>query len=284
LHDPNNPYDYASPEAFCEGINGDKTGCREEWEQAHANDSDQEIQSDPIDQFEPTTEVPVRDMQPDEESLYDAYLRWLAPRLQPDTSLPEHVWYAGLTVAVIAIDGMMDIGRIGEGTSKGTKEGYKEDAKRLLAFALMVLLPAAGRAGRLNMKPPSKPIATEPAPATLRATASPARAAQSSAQAERLRLSLAADEILNTARAGSGLKADPMHRVASFVSREQLQAGRLFNIRGNDGIQRHLLQTIGEVNGRPGIFEFIVDPSRGITHQRFIPNGRITGVPNQHIP
>lgn len=107
---------------------------------------------------------------------------------------------------------------------------------------------------------------------------------QSAAQAERLRLSLAADEILNSPRAGSGLKADPVHRAASFVSREQLEAGKLFNIRGGDGVQRQLLQTTGEMNGRVGIFEFIVDPSRGVTHQRFIPGGWITGAPNQRVP
>lgn len=33
-------------------------------------------------------------------------------------------------------------------------------------------------------------------------------------------------------------------------------------------------------NGKKGVFEWIYDSSKGVTHRRFIPNGKITGRPN----
>ena len=108
----------------------------------------------------------------------------------------------------------------------------------------------------------------------------PRKGARSVAQLEKLKLQHAADEILNAQRIGSGLKPDATHRAASFLSRKQLEAGKLFPIRGGDGVQRQLLQTQGGLNGKKGIFEFILDPAGNITHQRFIDGGAITGIPN----
>jgi RHS repeat-associated protein len=83
-------------------------------------------------------------------------------------------------------------------------------------------------------------------------------------------------------RVGSALKDDPLHRAASWVVDDP--AAQRFTITGGDGVQRSLYQLPGEVNGKPGVFEWIIDESSGqpvINHQRFIPGGDVTGYPNQ---
>ena len=103
------------------------------------------------------------------------------------------------------------------------------------------------------------------------------------AQFERLRSALASEEIINAERIGSGLKNDARHLSPSFLSKDQLANGRTFSIRGNDQIQRTLLQVKGELNGQQGVFEYILTPEGKISHQLFIPKGQITGYPNQKV-
>ena len=83
-------------------------------------------------------------------------------------------------------------------------------------------------------------------------------------------------------RVGSGLNGDLFHRSVSWVVDNP--AAQMFAITGGDGVVRDLYQLPGELNGKPGIYEWIVDRSGSepvITHQRFIPGGSLTGGPNQ---
>jgi len=105
------------------------------------------------------------------------------------------------------------------------------------------------------------------------------------AEFEKLRASYAADEIINAERTSTTLtKSDPAHLSGSFLTREQLAAGKVTGIKGGDGIQRTLLQTKGKLNGESGIFEYIITPDGKVSHQRFIQGRKYTGYPNQVVP
>lgn len=86
-------------------------------------------------------------------------------------------------------------------------------------------------------------------------------------------------------RTGSGLREDLYHRATSWAVGDP--EATQFALRGGDGVERELYQIRGQLNGRDGIFEWIIDRSGGdpmIVHQRFIPGGRVSGVPNQTKP
>lgn len=87
-------------------------------------------------------------------------------------------------------------------------------------------------------------------------------------------------------RTGTALsKSDAFHRSVSWVVDNP--AAQRFAITGGDGVGRELYQLPGEVNGKSGVFEWIIDRTGAnpvINHQRFIPGGSVTGFPNQVVP
>ena len=111
--------------------------------------------------------------------------------------------------------------------------------------------------------------------------------------------------VLNNPRTGSGLKTyDGQHGFNDIID-NYAQYAKEFDIVGGDGISRRLYQIEGgqksyqdkliydKLQGferfetttidHDGVFEWIIDPIKGITHRRFILNGKITGAPNQRL-
>ncbi|MFD2387264.1 hypothetical protein [Enterococcus rivorum] len=76
-------------------------------------------------------------------------------------------------------------------------------------------------------------------------------------QFEKLKGEYASKEIPNADRIGSGLKDDPSHRAASFITEEQLAKGRVTSFTGSDNKSYSMLQTKGNLNGLDGIYEYI---------------------------
>ena len=87
--------------------------------------------------------------------------------------------------------------------------------------------------------------------------------------------------VLNNIRTGSALKTDELHSFNNIIDNYAGQATR-FNLKGGDGVERSLYQLEGSLNGKKGVFEWIIDPNpaKGVVHRRFIENVQITGKPN----
>ena len=87
------------------------------------------------------------------------------------------------------------------------------------------------------------------------------------------------NKVVDSPRVGSAKKIDPHHSFSDIVD-NYVEYADVFELVGGDGKIRTLYQLKGSLNGKKGIFEWIYDKERGVTHRRFIPGGEITGIPN----
>lgn len=94
-----------------------------------------------------------------------------------------------------------------------------------------------------------------------------------------------AQEIIQNAKGyGSGLKRDAGHRAPDFVVGDIATKGVTTRLVGGDGVERLLVQMPGEMNGKAGRFEWLVERGGSgnlITHQRFVNGGSMNGIPNK---
>ena len=64
------------------------------------------------------------------------------------------------------------------------------------------------------------------------------------------------------------------------MSQQQLEQGQTFYLRGDSGSHNTILQVAGELNGKTGVFEYILNSGNHVTHQLFKPGGVINGIPS----
>ena len=97
----------------------------------------------------------------------------------------------------------------------------------------------------------------------------------------KLLTNVTASKIVKADRVGSALmKSDPFHRSASFLSKSELSKGKAFRISGRtqiDSISKTLLQVKGGLNGKTGIYEYILKPDGTVSHQLFKVGGKVNG-------
>ena len=96
---------------------------------------------------------------------------------------------------------------------------------------------------------------------------------------------IVSNSVVDNARVGaSANKLDPYHRFSDIIDNYAGDASR-FDIptKGPGGKvirTSELRQIEGSLNGKSGVFEWIVDQGN-VTHRRFITDGKVTGFPNQ---
>jgi hypothetical protein len=64
------------------------------------------------------------------------------------------------------------------------------------------------------------------------------------------------------------------------LTREQLAEGKTFKFKGGDGVERTILQVLGEMDGEAGVYEYIIDEDDNLSHLRFKKGQKVTGLPN----
>lgn len=94
-------------------------------------------------------------------------------------------------------------------------------------------------------------------------------------------LSAEGKALVNAQPVESALKSDSTHRAASFVRQKAAEIGVHTPLVDGDGVTRALTQMPGGLNGQTGRYEYIVEKGGDLTHQRFVANGTINGVPNK---
>lgn len=72
------------------------------------------------------------------------------------------------------------------------------------------------------------------------------------------------------------IKNDLYHRAASWLTESQLSKGRVFLMSNG----RILLQVYGQLNGKSGVFEYIINWAGQVCHQLFKEGKFINGKPN----
>jgi hypothetical protein len=155
------------------------------------------------------------------------------------------------------------------------RESYLEGTGKLLMFASVVGIARGAKAVKVKMKKGGKVGGSDGVQDPTVVPNSTNRAAH-----ERYKQELREIELMEAARMGEGLKSDPMHRASSFATQGNTKLHQ-FDITGGDGHPYTLYQRQGVFNEKNGIFEFLKNKEGQITHQRFIKNGKITGLPNQ---
>lgn len=93
------------------------------------------------------------------------------------------------------------------------------------------------------------------------------------------KVKIISNPISNAKRVDKATKLDSHHAFPSIIDNYASKA-KTFSLKGADGKTRKLYQVKGSLNGENGVFEWILDKEKGVTHRRFIPNGKITGKPN----
>ena len=92
--------------------------------------------------------------------------------------------------------------------------------------------------------------------------------------------------VLDNPRVGSANKVDQEHAFNDIIDNYSGKAEKFdIDTKGPGGVidrTSELRQVEGNLNGKEGVFEWVVD-NNSVTHRRFIKNGKVTGYPNQVV-